>query len=348
MKVVVLFSGSLASRVAGRLVQRHPDVGGVQLLHFRSPFSSECGGLRDLLREEWFGTTFRTQSLKRDYRRFVDSRVCFSLRRACVQCRTLLLARAARYVERVGADFLVTGDRLDTWDIKASDLQSLDAQFGLTGRVLRPLCASWGQTPERVDEWAVLDAPRRGRPASDEDLMAAASGLGLESWDGLCAAQRCKLTVPGFGERVARLLAEESFTLNALRLLDFAHVYRAEPDVTIVLAEGEDEKHQLQDLFLPGDLRVYPSTPHGPVTLVRTAWDAKNDAERSRVVALAARITATHSAPGRPTTLPICFRWERDDETQVLNAQTFASWRDLLDEPGVTALTLGAPIAAAP
>ncbi len=313
------------------------------MLHFRSPFSSECETLRDILREEWFGTTFRTQSLKREYRRFIDSRdASFSLRRTCLQCRSLLLARSARYLERIGADFLVTGERFFSGGLDGEDLRRLDAQHGVAGRVLRPLCSRWRDVPSRVAEWAEFDCGGGEEAIPDEDLVALGEAMGLEPGDDLQSRRRCKLTVPGFGERVARLLLEDSFTLNALRLLDFAHVYRAHPDVTIVLAEGEEEKHQLQDLFLPDDLRVYPSAPHGPVTLVRTDWEAKSEEERLRVVSLAARITATHSVPGRSATLPVCYRLERDDETLVLNAQTFSSWEDMLAETGVSELALGA------
>ena len=133
------------------------------------------------------------------------------------------------------------------------------------------------------------------------------------------SCERCKLTVPGFGERVANLFAEDGFTLNGLRLLDFAHYYKVEPGTKVVLAVDEEEKRELQNLFLPEDLRVYPSTPHGPMALVRTEWEERTEAERRRIVEVAACIVATHASGGRAGSVPIYYRFESDDETLLVH-----------------------------
>jgi adenylyl- and sulfurtransferase ThiI len=111
-KVLSLFSGSLASRVATRIVEQHPDVDCVYLLHFRSPFSREFEGLRQLVRAEWPHTIFRTQSIKKEYRRLVEVTDDgeFSLPLSCYNCRKLLFAKAARYMERIGAEYIVSGE----------------------------------------------------------------------------------------------------------------------------------------------------------------------------------------------------------------------------------------------
>ncbi len=341
VRVLVLFSGSLASRVAAALAQRHPEVASVQLLHFRSPFAAETEAFRELVRAEWPGTTLRTQSLKREYRRFMGPQEgTFSLRQACTHCRSLLLSRAVRYLARIEAQYLVTGERLGHHGLDSGDMEWLAERYGVQGRILRPLCYRPRVRP--LAHWTRLHGADALHVMSDEELAKLAGTLGLRSEDRLGSCSRCKLTVPGFGERVANLFAEEGFTLNALRLLDFAHYYTVEPGTKIVLAVNEEEKRDLQNLFLPEDLRVYPSTPHGPMALVRTDWARRTDAERRQILETAACIVATHASGGRGATVPIYYRFERDDETLLVHGRALGSAADLAGLAGVESLALQA------
>ncbi len=324
----------------------HPGVHSIQLLHFRSPFASETEELRELVREEWPGTVFRTQSLKREYLRFVEPDAAqFSLRQACLECRALLVSRSVRYMARVGADFLATGERLGRHGLGREEMDWLAARYDVQSRILRPLCFRAGHGDCDLEGWGRLGGPRAIHAMDDEDLARLATSLHLSSSNRMGSCGRCKLTVPGFGERVANLFAEEGFTLNGLRLLDFSHYYKIEPWAKVVVAVGDEEKRELQNLFLPQDLRVYPATPHGPMALVRTDWGARTAAERTRILELAACITATHTSGGRCTSVPIYYRLESDDETLLLHAKAFRSTDELLEIPGVQAMTL---VAAAP
>jgi len=328
VKVLSLFSGSLASRVATRLVERHPTVEEVYLLHFRSPFAREFDDIRQLVRDEWPGVSFRTQSLKREYRRLIGlSEESFSLSRSCVNCRTLLLARALRYMEKIGAELIVTGEIAGRHGLWGTGLARIAESVGLEGRILRPLCSSdLTSGVKDLLEWA---DPLGGARVSDKLLKGLALELGMNPYDPLNSSNRCKLTTPGFGDRVADLFCESGFTLNALRLLDFPLYYEIFPNIRIVVAVDGWEKRLLQNLFLPQDLRVYPATPHGPMTLVRTDWDNKSAFARERIIKLASRITATHAegTPGVP--VPIYYRFESEDEKWLLNVLPFDSPGDV-------------------
>jgi len=344
VKVLSLFSGSLASRVATRIVEQHPDVDCVYLLHFRSPFSRESEGLRQLVRSEWPHAIFRTQSIKKEYRRLVEvtDEGEFSLPLSCYNCRTLLFAKAARYMERVGAEYIVSGEIPGANQLTARQLRGIAKDVGVADRILRPLCVGTPRGGARgLEKW--LDRERNGkRPRGGRALLTKLAGdVGLEVADPLASCHRCKLMTPGFGERVASLFGEPGFTLNALRLLDFPLYYKVRPDVKIALACNEQEKKELQNLFLPQDLRVYPATPHGPMTLVRTDWEAKGGAEQQTIVGLAARITATFAASKRADTVPIYYRLESEDETQLLNATPFDSPEEIARLEPVEMIPLG-------
>jgi len=327
-KVLSLFSGSLASRVATRIVEQHPDVDCVYLLYFRSPFSREFEDLRQLVKTEWPHAIFRTQSIKKEYRRLVEvtDEGEFSLSLSCYNCRSVLFAKAERYMERIGAEYIVSGEVPGANQLTAKQLRGIAENLGVADRILRPLCVGASRGRVRgLEKW--LDRNQDGkRQRSGRALLTKLAGdVGLEVTDPLASCHRCKLMTPGFGERVASLFGEAGFTLNALRLLDFPLYYKVHPDVKIVLARDEREKRDLQNLFLPQDLRVYPATPHGPMTLVRTSWNEKGGEEQQTIVGLAARITATFADPKRTETVPIYYRLENEDETLLLNASPFES-----------------------
>jgi tRNA-uridine 2-sulfurtransferase len=332
---LALFSGSLASRVAARLVQRSPAVDSVFLLYFRSPFFEEADGLRELVRDEWPGTVFRTQSLKNDYRRLVNilPGQSFSLSRSCLSCRTLMLSRAIRFSQRLKADFIVTGEVKDNHGLSDREMERITEDLGISGFVLRPLSAKL--LPETMPElkgWVdrnSLGSLRAGEADEQKGLIDWGRKLGLDAENELGFYPRCKLTLPGFGKRLENLFAEDEFTLNTLKLLEFSVYYKRFPDVKIVLATDEEEKRKLQTYFLPQDLRVYLPTHPGPMTLVRTNWSSKSEREVEEIISLAARITATHSNAAHLAGVLVSYRFENDDETQQLNVIPFDSSKEI-------------------
>ena len=163
-KVLSLFSGSLASRVATRIVERHPDVDCVYLLYFRSPFSREFEDLRQMVRTEWPHAIFRTQSIKKEYRRLVEvtEEGEFSLPLSCHNCRSLLFAKAARYMERVGAQYIVSGEMPGENPRAEKRLRGVIEALGVDDRILRPLCVGSSRRRARgLEKW--LDRDQNGK-----------------------------------------------------------------------------------------------------------------------------------------------------------------------------------------
>ena len=323
-----LLSGSLASRVATRLVERHPDVDSLVLLYFRSPFARECGGLRQLVKHEWPRASFRTQSIKKEYQDVlaVSDEGEFSPRESCRRCRALLLSKAARYMERVQAEYLVLGDVGGGDFLTATDTIAVAEAAGLAGRVLVPLLhPSPLGMPASLAEWTPAGVSLRSGGKSPTPVGDVAKGLGLPLDDSMGSEHRCRLKTPGFGDRVASLFAGHVVTLNALCLLDFPMYMTAHPDLQIVLAFDEQEKRDLQNYFLPDDLRLYPATPHGPMMLLRTNWESKSATEREGIVDLAARLTATHACTNGERMIPIYCRLECEEERQLRNVPPFLS-----------------------
>jgi hypothetical protein len=310
------------------LIERSPRVDKVALLHFRSPFFEEFDGLRELVREEWPGVSFRTQSLKKDYRRLanIPPGSPFSLKRSCLSCRTLMLARAIRYMERIKADFVVTGEILGRHGLSEVEMERITEDLGVGGLVVRPLSAQLLPPSQAEREgWIRRDSLGDLREGDRDRLAELAHQLGLSEDDPMGSDRQCKLTFPGFGKRLENLFEEDRVTLNALKLLEFEIYYKRPPDVKIVLATDEDEKRALQTFFLPQDLRVYLPTHRGPMTLVRADWTRKSPREIKEIITLAARITVTHSDAAHLAGVQVKYRFEKDNETSQLNILPFRS-----------------------
>ncbi len=308
-------------------------VSSIQLLYFRSPFSRECEELRELVKSEWSGVTYRTQSIKKDYQDLIsltdDGE--FSLEQSCRCCQSLLLSKTARYMDRIGADFVVTGCIAGKHALAMQDASDIAARVGLEGRILNPLLVKNPlDSPEDLATWADPGSQVRDTEDAASTVAQLAAALNLQPADPINSSHRCKLMIPGFGERVAALFKAEVVTLNALCLLDFPLYFKANPDLRIVLASDEDEKRELQNFFLPQDLRLYPATPHGPMTLLRTDWETKSEAEKQDIIEFVARLTATFARVAGVATIPVYYRLESQDERQLLNVQPFESIESLI------------------
>jgi tRNA-uridine 2-sulfurtransferase len=347
VKVLSLFSGSLASRVATKLVEQHTQVSSVQLLYFRSPFSHECEELRQLVKSEWSSSTYRTQSIKKDYQDLVSltGEGAFSLAQSCRSCQSLLLSKTARYMDRIGAEFVVTGCIPGKHGLTAQDASDVAARTGLEGRILNPLLTEDPrQLPVDLAAWANRKPQTRNADDMADLVLQLAGELGLQQIDPVNSRIRCKLMIPGFGERVAALFKEEVVTLNALCLLDFPLYFKADPDLRIVLASDENEKRELQNYFLPQDLRLYPATPHGPMTLLRTNWETKTEKEKSSIIEFVAKLTATYARVDGMATIPVYYRLESQDERQLLNVEPFASVESLAMRDDLRLIPLHLPV----
>ncbi len=332
VRALSLFSGSLASLVATRLVEMSDGVDEVQLLCFRSPFFADYERVRKIAQTTWPAMQFRSQALNKDHQHLVGilSTDQFSLARSCCHCRTLMLTRSAQYMKRIKADFIVTGEIAGNNGLNKCELARISNDAGLSDLLLRPLSAKLlPRTRPEKEGWVNTEKLHDLTAGDKERLIKLAFTLNLVNRDSFDRQKRCKLTHPGFGPRLANLLCEKEFTLNALRLLDFRFYYKKGPDVTIVLAIEVEEKRNLQNFFLPQDVRVYLSTHQGPLALVRTDWTAKEEDEIMKIIELAGQMIAIYSTAAQHDQIQISYRFENKNETIRLNISPFADLNEI-------------------
>jgi len=296
VRAISLFSGSLASIVATKLVMEEGV--DVRLLHFRSPFFSDSNRTKEIALSLWKlpKGALRTQSLKKEYHAManISQNGGYCLKSCCTGCRTLMLRKALRFMKRAKAHFIVTGEIVGARGLGKQDILRITEAAGAQDLILRPLSAKLlPSTLAERNGWVKRRHLKALRASDSHALKKLARKLGIEG-EGFSAEQRCKLTRPDFGKRLEDLLHENEFNTNVLELLEFPLYYKIPPDVKIVLGLDDEQKKRLQNLLLPTDLRLYVPSRDGPMALVRAKWEQKTQTEIERIVESAAKITVTH------------------------------------------------------
>ncbi|MEF8836743.1 MAG: hypothetical protein V5A87_02695, partial [Candidatus Bipolaricaulota bacterium] len=170
-KALALISGGLDSQLAAKLVSDQ----GIEVIgaNYRTGFTTEeHDELFDLIEEDLEIEVRRPEVDEKEYLELIKSpeHGYGSYMNPCLDCRTLVLSEAKRYMEEISADFVVTGEvlgqrpmtqRKDTMDL-------IKKESGLGKRLLRPLSAKLlsPTLPEErgwVDRDKLLDIECRSR-----------------------------------------------------------------------------------------------------------------------------------------------------------------------------------------
>lgn len=202
---------------------------------------------------------------------------------ACIDCRLVTVRTGFRVLGEQGADFVASGEvvgqrpmsqRRDA--IRLADREI--ASWGHAGLFLRPLSAKLLEptVPERegwVDPGRLYDISGRGR----ERQMALAGELGLTDYPS--PAGGCLLTDPGFGGRLAVLMAfTPDWTAADAELLKVGRHFQATPDARVVASRREEENHRLRELARPDDLFYINAERNGALVLLRGAAGPETEA----------------------------------------------------------------------
>ena len=187
----------------------------------------------------------------------------------CVDCRIYMFKIAKRYMEELGAGFVVTGEVVGQRPMSQMrrPLSLIETDSGLEGLLLRPLSAALLEPtlPELlgvVDRTKLLAIAGRSRHAQLE----AASRDGLTGYSQ--AAGGCQLTDEQFARKVKDLFAhEERPTTKDMELLTLGRHIRLGPKTKAILGRNELENLLLEGYASVSYTLVSPKFP-GPAALV--------------------------------------------------------------------------------
>lgn len=209
----------------------------------------------------------------------------------CVDCRIYMFKIAKRYMEELGAGFVVTGEVVGQRPMSQMrrPLRLIETDSGLEGLLLRPLSAALldPTLPELlgvVDRAKLLAISGRSRQAQLE----AANRDGLTGYSQ--AAGGCQLTDEQFARKVKDLFAhEERPTTKDMELLTLGRHIRLGPKTKAILGRNELENLLLEGYTGEGYTFISPKFP-GPAALVVGPWE-------ETVKTLVMRLMLQHTKP---------------------------------------------------
>jgi len=268
IKAVVLFSGGLDSILASQLIlEQGIDLEGV---NFKSVFLArdEVLPVADKLKLRLKVFDITDQHIR--ISRFPEYGHGKNMN-PCLDCRIVMLKKAAEYMKETGASFLVTGEVLGERPMSQRKMafNLIEKATGLKGRILRPLSAKLLEPtiPEiegLVKREGLLDIQGRSRNRQ----MKLAEQRGIDYYP--TPAGGCLLTDPGFSNRLKELFKHlPRPPVNDIRLLKYGRHFRMLNNIKIIIARDDKEVNCLLGLVKQGDL-VFELADHpGPITIVR-------------------------------------------------------------------------------
>lgn len=193
---------------------------------------------------------------------------------ACIDCRLRTVRLGFECMEKLGADFVVSGEvtgqrpmsqRRDAMRLADKEI----ASWGYGGLFLRPLSARLLEetVPQKegwVSEKALFDFSGRGREAQ----MALAEELGIGDYPS--PGGGCLLTDPGFSWRLAVLMRFcEGWGADDVELLKAGRHFQIAPEARVVASRREEENYRLRALARADDRFYINAEKNGAVVLLR-------------------------------------------------------------------------------
>lgn len=292
IKAIVLLSGGLDSTLAAKLVLNQ----GIEVvgLNFESPFCTcnregrcEAKEVSDKLKIplvikqkglDYFNKTIRNP--KHGYGRHMNP---------CIDCRIFILKEAKKFMKKIGAKFIITGEVLNQRPMsqykKAMEL--IEKESGLKEKILRPLSAKLlpeteAEKKEWIDRKKLLNIQGRRRVEQIE----LAKKFKIEDFK--CPGGGCLLTYKEFAKKVKDLLKyNKKVGRNDIILLKHGRHFRINK-TKIIIGRNEKENNTIKALKKPGDILMEVMDIPGPITLIRGP-------KTKKAIKIAARLTVKYS-----------------------------------------------------
>ena len=312
-KALVLLSGGLDSMLAARLVQNQGV--DVEAVHFLTPFSKDDDRFIARFCEE-LGIKLHKVFLGQEYLDMLTRppHGYGSQMNPCVDCRVFTFRKAKTLADRIGADFLVTGEVLDErpFSQRKGMILLIEREAGVEGKILRPLSARLLPESDPEKEGLVKREElyaMRGRRRTPQ--MELAEKLGISQYPNPSGG--CLLTDPRFADRLREHLEHDNkLSLRDAELLRVGRHFRV-GKAKIIVGRNEEENERLHSIAVKHGLASMEVMDYmGPLTvLVR---EVNRD-----TVKMAAAITARYSDAMKGLTVKV--RYSTEEGEQLLETQ---------------------------
>jgi tRNA U34 2-thiouridine synthase MnmA/TrmU len=292
-KAVALLSGGLDSNLAVRMMlEQGVDVEAVAI---KTPFCDfDCGkGCGHRVKEvaDELGVKLKTVYFGEEYLRMLKNpkHGYGSGMNPCIDCRQMMYGAAKEHMDKIGADFIVTGEVLFQRPMSQNNraLHIIESETGLEGKVLRPLSAKH-LPPTEAERDGLLDRNNLGdiKGRSRKGQLALAKHYGVQEPPN--AAGGCLLTDPAFSKRIEDAMehAEEIPTINDIELLKVGRHFRLDSKAKLVVGRNKDENEVVKALAEDTDLILEAEDFVGPTCILRGKFNDKSTIEKAAGIVL--------------------------------------------------------------
>lgn len=188
----------------------------------------------------------------------------------CVDCKIYMIKKAAEYKEKIGADFIFTGEVLGQRPMSQlkQSLKKIEIGCGLDGYLVRPLSAQFldPTIPEEkgwIDRTKLLGFTGRSR----KDQIALAKELGLTAFNQ--PAGGCLLTDQNFARRIKDAFTHGYKNLDEIVALRWGRHFRINEKFKITLGRDANENECLTNAALNDDIIMKFKDVEGPWAFVK-------------------------------------------------------------------------------
>jgi tRNA-uridine 2-sulfurtransferase len=322
-KAVALLSGGLDSNLAVRMMLEQGIE--VEAIAIKTPFCDfDCGrGCGHRVKEvaSELGVQLKTVYYGEEYLKMLKHPKYGygSGMNPCIDCRGMMYKTAKQHMEKIGADFVITGEVLFQRPMSQNKraLNIIEKEAEMEGKVLRPLSAKH-LTPTEAEKYGLVERSKLGdvRGRSRKSQIALANYFNIN--DPPNAAGGCLLTDPAFSKRIRDLMEHSKYipSINEVELLKIGRHFRLSPEAKLVVGRDEDENDMIEAMIIDGDIKMEASEYVGPKCILRCK---KCD---NRILSMAARTVLRYSdAPrGNPSKVKVEINGLQQDEISALPA----------------------------
>ena len=272
-KAVGLFSGGLDSCLAVKLIQRQ----GIEVTCmvcdlWRHPKTEDDNYPLQAMVEE-LGAEYKYVDLSNDYPAILLSpRWGYGTAvNPCIDCKYLMMTRAAKMMDKIGASFVFTGEVLGQRPMTQNkvSMDLLQRKSGLGGRLVRPLCGALlpPTVPEEegiLDRSLLLDIQGRSR----QRQLKMAKELGLKGYG--APGGGCILTQYEYGAKVQDYLLNcDSGKLSPadLELFKIGRHFRISANAKVIVGKNLEDNNRLEE-HREGRIVLEVADFPGPIVLL--------------------------------------------------------------------------------
>lgn len=189
----------------------------------------------------------------------------------CIDCRIFAFRKAKELMEKIKANFIVTGEVLNQRPMSqhSNTMRLIEKEAGLTDLVLRPLSAV--HLPVTIPEekkWVNRNKLLNLQGRSRKDQIRLAEEKEITEYS--CPSGGCLLTDPNFTRRMKDLIQyKQDWTIKDANLLKYGRHFRLSENVKLIVGRNKQENDIISNFKDKEDLIMGLEDFKGPLSLIK-------------------------------------------------------------------------------